>query len=398
LAAVFYTYGYFQRVAPSVMVADLMREFEANAAALGNLSAFYFYPYTLLQIPLGMLIDRLGARRAMLAAAGLCTAGSFLFALAPNLESAAAGRMLVGIGASFSWIGTLSLAMQWLPAHRFATVTGLTLLSGLIGAVLAQGPLAALLEIAPWRTAMVGASLFMLAITVASAVVVRDRRPDQPDRAAPPGLLASLGLVVRDPQTWKVAIFTGFMVTPMAAFAGLWGVPVVTQTYDLDRPTAGVTVSLLLVGWAIGGPLAGWISDRLRRRKEVMATGGALVIACWVALLGLELPLGALQALLFANGLFSGAIILNFAAIRDSAAPPVVVAAMGLVNTLGMGCSALSLPALGYLLDLQWQGEIIDGVRRYPTEAYRAAFWLFPATMIVSLGAALLLRSGRRVA
>ncbi|MBM3504057.1 MAG: MFS transporter [Alphaproteobacteria bacterium] len=396
LGALFYAYAYFQRVAPSVMTSELMREFDVTAAALGNLSAFYFYPYALLQIPLGMMIDRLGPRRAILAAAALCTIGSFLFALTPSVTGASLGRLLIGAGASISWVGTLALAMHWLPARRFATVTGLTLLFGLVGAVIGQAPLAALMTLAGWRDAMLGAAVVMLIVAGACLVLVRDHDAGMSVSGPRPGVLASLLLVLRDRQAWKVAIFTGFMVTPMAAFAGLWGVPFVVQAYGLDVTAAGASVSLILVGWAIGGPLAGWISDRLQRRRPVMATGCAMVITCWLLLLGVEAPLWVFQVLLLVNGLASGAIILNFAAIRDIVATPVVAAAMGLVNMIGMGFSALALPLLGLLLDWQWQGVVVDGVRQYSAEAYRNAFWCFPASMIVSFTAILMLRPGSR--
>ena len=131
VAAAFYGYGYFQRVAPSVMTAELMSEFNASAAGLGNLSAYYFYPYALIQIPIGIMIDRFGVRRVLLTSGALCATGSLLFALAPTLGWAATGRLLVGAGAGVAWVGTLALAVMWLPANRFAAVTGLSLLVGL---------------------------------------------------------------------------------------------------------------------------------------------------------------------------------------------------------------------------------------------------------------------------
>ncbi|MCW9045636.1 MAG: MFS transporter, partial [Alphaproteobacteria bacterium] len=133
LAASFYCYGFFHRVAPSVMVKELMADFAVSAAILGNLSAFYFYAYAGLQLPVGMLTDKFGARRVLAIAAVLCGVGSYLFATAETLPVAYLGRLLIGAGAGFSWVGALKVIAEWFPPHRFAMVSGMTLMLGMVG-------------------------------------------------------------------------------------------------------------------------------------------------------------------------------------------------------------------------------------------------------------------------
>ncbi|MEK9945732.1 MAG: MFS transporter [Alphaproteobacteria bacterium] len=394
LAAAFYGYAYFQRVAPSVMTSELMRAFDANAAGLGNLSAYYFYPYALLQIPIGMMIDRFGVRRVLLASGALCAVGSLLFALAPTLGLAATGRLLVGAGAGVAWVGTLALAVMWLPANRFAAVTGLSLLIGLVGAVLGQAPLAALVDAAGWRSAMLWSGLLMALIVVLMVPFVRDKPMHSEPRTAD-SVLRGLVSVLRSAQTWKVALFTGSLVTPMAAFAGLFGVPFVQEVYGVSKTTAGATISLVLVGWGLGGPVAGWLSDRIQRRKPVMATGAGLLAITWLVTLMLPVPLLGLQVLLFVQGIASGAVIINFAVTKESNSPTATGVAMGLINMAGMAASAASLPLVGWLLDLGWDGTLVEGARIYGETAYRQAFMIFPVLMVLGFLAALSLRETR---
>ncbi len=125
LAALAFGYAFFQRVAPSVMVEDLMRDFGANATVLGQLSALYFYPYALLQPPLGALLDRFGARLMLTIAVALAAAGTLAFALAPTLWLAYVGRFLIGAGSAVGFIGSMALAARWFPPRRFATMAGL---------------------------------------------------------------------------------------------------------------------------------------------------------------------------------------------------------------------------------------------------------------------------------
>ncbi|MDA0367139.1 MAG: MFS transporter [Proteobacteria bacterium] len=391
LAAAFYGYAYFQRVAPSVMTAELMRDFSTSAAGLGNLSAYYFYPYALAQIPIGMLIDRFGVRRVLLVSGVVCAVGSILFAVAPTLGLAATGRLLVGAASGVAWVGTLALAVMWLPANRFAAVTGLSLLVGLVGAVLAQAPLAALVDSVGWRPAMLWSGILMAAIAVLMFPIIRDKAMHNEPRIAG-SIFGGLALVFRNAQTWKVAIFTGSLVTPMAAFAGLFGVPYVQEIYGVSRTTAGATVSLILIGWGVGGPVAGWLSDRLQRRKPVMATGAGILVLAWLAILLVPVPLGIFQALLLLQGLASGAVIINFAITKESNVPTATGVAMGFTNMAGMTASAASLPLVGWLLDLGWDGTIIEGARVYGTVAYRNAFTIFPVLMMCGFVAALTLR------
>ncbi len=398
LAATFYGYGYFQRVAPSVLTTELMGTFDVTAASLGNLSAYYFYPYALVQIPVGIMIDRLGVRPVLLLSGALCALGSLLFALAPTFELAAAGRLLVGAGSGTTWVGTLALAVMWLPRDRFAAVTGLSLLVGLVGAVLGQAPLAGLVDLAGWRVAMTWPGVAMAVVAIAMVPVIRDRPIHDAPRATS-RLLSGLALVLRSFQTWKVAVFTGSLVVPMASFAGLFGVPFVVQLHDVSKTVAGATVSLMLIGWGLGGPIAGWVSDKLQRRKLLMALGPALLLLGWLVTLFVPMPLLAFQAMMAFLGLASGTVIINFAITKESIDPRATGVAMGFVNMAGMGFSALSLPFVGWLLDLGWQGATDNGVRVYGTDAYRDAFTVFPILTVCGLVAALALREtcGRQI-
>ena len=142
LAAISFGYAFFHRVAPSVMVSDLMTEFAIGGAMLGVLSALYFYPYVLLQIPLGALLETVGAR--LLLTLALCTAGagSVLFGLAEHLYLAYFGRILIGVGCGVGFLGSLALASRWFPPSRFGFLAGLTMFIGMGSGMLAQGPLA----------------------------------------------------------------------------------------------------------------------------------------------------------------------------------------------------------------------------------------------------------------
>lgn len=402
LAALFYCYGFFHRVAPSVMVDELMTDFAVNAAVLGNLSAFYFYAYASLQLPIGVMVDHWGARRMLVGAALLCGLGSLIFAKADSLTMAYVGRLLIGAGAGFTWVGTLKLASQWLPPKRFALVTGMTLMSGMIGAVAGQAPLAAAVAAFGWRGTLSAAAFVAFGIAVLIWLIVRDKPSSVQKEVGTQtaGLLHGLKLTMKNPQSWYAAVYGGTMTACILAFAGLWGVPYLMQVYGLERLAAAASTSLMLIGWGIGAPLAGWVSDHLgTRRLPMLISALSVLIILSIYIYVPDLPLEVTRTLLFLHGIFNGGMIVCFAAAREHNRPETAGASLGFVNTMVMASGAIFQPLIGWLLDVNWDGVINAGNRVYSPEAYKMAFLSLVACSVVAVVMAVLLREshGRNV-
>lgn len=380
LGATLFFYGFFQRIAPSVMIDSLMRDFAASGAVLGNLSAVYFYAYATLQIPVGLMLDRWGARRMLTGSALLCAAGSLAFGLADTLALAYLGRFMIGAGAAFAFVGSLTLASAWFPANRFAQFAGMTMMAGMVGGFAAQAPLAAAVELTGWRAVLIAAAVLGAALTAAIWTVVRDAPPDAPVR--PHGERQSLGQLLRGllevlakRQNWMIALCGAAMSAPMLSFAGLWGVAWLVQAHGLSRPEAAGTTSLLLIGWAVGSPIAGGISDRLDAPKRTLQAGMVLGLACFGGLLYVpSLPPPVLWLLFFLAGCGLGSMVVCYALIRQANRPQVSGASLGFSNAMTVGAGAVFQPLVGYLLDLRWQGEMLEGARVYSAEAYAFAF------------------------
>ena len=398
-AALLFTYAFFHRVAPSVMIDPLMRDLGIGAAVLGNLSAFYFYAYASLQIPVGMAVDRWGPRRVLTAAAAFCALGSLCFALADTLGWLYLGRLMIGAGSAFGFVGALTLAGRWFAPRRFALVSGLTMMAGMAGGILGQAPLAVVIDAVGWRAPLLGAAAAGWLLALGIWAIVRDRPPgaateDPGDRG--PGIAASLWQVLGRRQNWIIAVVGAATSAPLLAFAGLWGVAWLMQVQGMTRPEAAATTSALLIGWALGAPLAGHLSDRLARRKPALiaATGGGL--ACLCALLYLPgLPGAALPVLFFVTGLFLSAMVVCFAIVREINASAVTGTALAFFNMTVVGAGALFQPLIGALLDLNWDGALAEGAPLYSPDAYRAAFSVLVIFLIAGLGAAFLVRETR---
>lgn len=405
LGAALFCYGFFHRNAPSVMIDPLMRDFMVGGALLGNLSAFYFYAYASLQIPVGLMVDRWGPRRMLTIGAALCASGSVLFALAETLPVAYAGRLLIGTGAAFSFVGTLKLATNWFPPERFAQLTGMTMMAGMIGGVGGQAPLAALVEVAGWREALLGAAAVGGLLAVATWLIVRDRPRPLPrgkgdggrdDGGGAKALLRGLAVVFRQPQNWIMSLIAASMTAPLLAFAGLWGVAWLMQTHGMERPEAAGTASLLLVGWAFGSPASGWLSDRTGLRRPVLQGGALLGLVSLSCLLYVpDLPALVRAALFLASGAGLSAMAVGFAVLRRCNAPEVTGAAYGLLNGACVGSGAVFQPLIGALLDRAWDGTLVEGARVYSPEAYKGALSVMIGFLALGLLLTLLIKERR---
>lgn len=395
LGAVLYLYGFFQRVAPGVMGAELARTFDLNAAALGNLSAFYFYSYVAMQIPTGLLADTLGPRRLLGAGAVVAAAGTIVFALAPSAAIAGIGRLLVGGSVAVAFIGMLKLAGHWLPHKLYALASGIALLAGIGGAVFAGVPLQMAVAAFGWRQVMLAGGVFVLLVGVAIYLLVRDdpsergylsHAAENPEAdAVALSFRQSLGRVLGYRNTLLLALVPGGMVGSLMTFAGLWGLPFLTRHYGFSETGAAAVTTALLVAWAAGGPLFGWFSDRIGRRKPPYVAGMWVALVGWALVIYVpDLPHWLLVGILVVVGFFCGSMVLGFAFAKESVPLRFSGTVSGVVNMGVMSGPMILQPAVGWMLDRNWRGDLVDGLRVYDLSAYQAGFALMLSWLALS--------------
>ena len=397
LGALLYLMGFFHRVAPAVMTNELMRDFNINAAGLGNLSGFYFYSYVAMQIPTGIIADTWGPRRLLASGAVLAGIGAVLFAMAHGLVWAGFGRLLIGGSVAVAYVGLLKISSSWFPPRYYGMVAGIALLFGIIGAVGAGAPLRLLISIYGWRSVILVSSLITFVIGLAIWLFMRDfpHELGYADHMDPAGqaLLSTRRSVVggiidvcRYPNTFFLFFIPGSLVGCTLSFAGLWGVPFLTTLYGLKTSTAGVLTSAHLVSWAVGGPFLGWFSDRIGARKPLYIIGVSVSLAGWLTLIFMaNLPLYGLVALLLVTGFSSGCMIISFAFAKESVPLALAGTISGIINMgLMLGPTVLQ-PAIGWILDLKWQGGMVAGARVYSRAAYQAGFSLMAAWLALAL-------------
>ena len=393
LGTLFFGYAFVQRVSPSVMTDELMREFAVGGAALGSLSAFYFYTYASIQLPVGMLTDRFGPRKLMSFAAGLCALASIAFALSDSLLAASIGRALIGGTVAFAFVGTLAIAGYWFKPSQYALLAGLLQTVGMTGGIFGQAPLRQLVEAIGWRGTMHALAAIALAIGILVFLLVPKRSREQKQHGPQPGIFDGLRAVTANYQTWICSIIGFGMASTMLAFGGLWGVPWLASVHGYAKTEAAAITSMIFVGWAIFSPLAGWASDRIGRRNPILIGGSLLAFAALAVLIyATPKDTAPLMALIFVIGAGGSSMTVCFGSVRELNDIEYSSTSLGLMNMCIVGSGAVMQPLIGWLLDLNWDGRLVDGARVYGAAAYDSALASLLVTTAAALAAGLVLR------
>jgi sugar phosphate permease len=400
-----YMLVFFHRMAPAVISADLMKAFNTSGAELGSLAAMYFYIYTVMQIPAGVLADTLGARFTVAAGSMVAGAGSIMFGLAATFSGVSTGRALVGLGVSVVFVGLFKSNSVWFKERNYGVISGLTLLLGNIGAIASAGPLAGLLKTYSWRTVFIVLGGVTIGLALLTVLFVRNRPEDlgfpslreMEGKASHPASQqhwwGSLKGVVRTGSIWPVLWVDLGMVGSMLAFIGLWAIPFLRDIHGLGRSAAAGYTTTALAGFAVGSMLFGWLSDRIGRRKPIIVSGTLIyTLAC----LGLSYapwtPGPAGLALFCLLGIGAGGFIVTFANAKEVVAPALAGMAVGLVNTGLFFGAAVMQPLFGWAMDLGWDGRVVNGLRVYSAGDYHTGFLFMLAFAAIGVAGAIRVR------
>jgi MFS family permease len=399
LALASFVLSFVHRTAPAAIAGELTQAFSISAAVLGTLAATYFYVYTVLQIPVGVLADTLGPRRILTVGSAVAAAGSLLFALAPAWEIAAVGRTLVGIGVSVAFIAVLKVSSVWFPPERFATLTGVTMFAGNLGAVAAGAPLAWAVTLTSWRVVFVAIAVLSGLLALATWLRVRDSPQElgfAPVTGAVPAAarvpwLPALARVLANRSTWPAFIANAGVGGSYLAFAGLWSVPYLTDAHGMSRTLATTHTTTMLVVFALSSLAAGSLSDRMGRRRPLLVALGAVHVLCWIPLLWAFPGSRAGSIALFAAiGASATAFTLSWASAKEVNPPALSGMAMSIVNTGVFLGPTLTQPLVGWVIERGVAGGAGGG--RGGAADYRLGLGVLAAFSLVGLASALFVR------
>lgn len=383
-----YMVSQFYRNSVGVIGPDLAREFDLKATDLSFLSSIFFLSFAAAQIPLGVAIDRFGPKAAILTTAAIMLAGAALFALAPGFGGLVTGRLLIGIGCSSFYMGALAIYARQFPPERFGLMTGMQLGVGTIGTLLATAPLAAATAASGWRGAFSGVALVSAVMTLLVILFVFENPQARAARLARAETLgeafAGVWRATRVEGFWTVLLMQFVTYSPFAAVLGLWGAPWLQQTYGVEPAARGRLLFALALAQVVG--LFVWgASDRFFRsyKRPAMLSGLGAAASLLIAAFA-DLPASALLPFMIVYGFLNASSALVTAHGKTLFPGDLTARGLTLMNIGTIGGVSLQQTITGFVVEA-YGSQMVEGVRVYPPEAYRAVFGVMAVELLVAL-------------
>lgn len=392
VGAMFYCYEFVLRIVPGILQAEIAAAFgNLSATTFGQLSALYYFAYSPMQLPVGMLMDRFGTKKLLTIACLSCTIGSLMFSYPGSLYIAGAGRFLVGFGSAFAFVGVLSCAIDWLPYKYFSLVAGLMTTLGMLGLVYGEMKLTELSRHYSLENILLMLVVIGAIMTITIFIVIRDNNKNSKTHAIPlHDFLKNVIQILKNKDIWMIGFIASCLYTSLSVFGELWGKSYLEYAHNLSKTQAAATMSWLFIGWAIGAPISGYLSDKFNNRIIPLLIGTifSLLFISFI-LYSPNLSYKTLNGLILLYGIASSTEIVAFVMANElikKAMPGTIFAVINLIVTLG---GAVFQPLVGKLLDFFSDGTTVNAVHIYNMTDYKLSLSIVPISLLLTTAALL---------
>jgi predicted MFS family arabinose efflux permease len=384
LSVCFYFYQFIIRVATSNMRDQLTLEFNLTASDYGLFASYWIVSYALLQIPIGIALDKWGVRKVFTVSAFLCGVGTLITASTENYAWLCFARLLIGAGSAPAFIGTFKISSEWFKPSLLPILVGVISAIGVLGATLAGAPMVILQESIGWRTIFYTLSAIAFALSLIYSLVLREKKLSS---------TLSLGEIkkqllhlITEPQIWLLGTIGFLLYTPVSVLADLWGPSFMRAVYGYNAIDSAIASSFIFYGNAVGSFLAGWVFLKFTTNKHFFASfmtlaGIMMSVIIWVDISNFWI----LCCALFALGCMVGAENLVFPLGARYAAEGFQGLSASVINFLVMVGAIALQPGIGVIMDVLWDGTIDNALPVYSIDQYRWGLSALIGSLVLGL-------------
>ena len=400
VVAIFTLYEFFIRVTPNAILGTLQEDLHATPGSIASSMSVYLWVYAPMQLLVGVLFDRYGTKYIVSTAAMICGIGCIIFSQADGLVAAGIGRGFIGIGSAFAFVGAVYVATVWFRPNQLAMITGITVGAGMIGDSIGQLPISELVALSSWQQVVFVSGLVGLGIGFVMLVVI-PRRPAwfkeqfKDDPVEQPGLSKCLAQVLKNRQIWLIGAISAILYLPISILAALWGTTYLEKTMSIDAAAGSTLITALLVGFMIGCPIVGRVSDAIDNRKLPLiigAIGGFITMGLF--LLASHMSMSTMMVLMFIMGLCTSTQSIAFAVAIEISPRSLAATAVGVCNFITMMAAAGLQNAIGWILNALIANDAASGAGtsgskstydNVTPEDFMIAMLALPALFMVSI-------------
>ncbi|MDR1366654.1 MAG: MFS transporter [Puniceicoccales bacterium] len=391
-AAFFYFFELFVRVMPGTMLQKMQSHYDVSSAIFGIASGIYYYIYAPMQIFAGILLDRFGGRHVMIPASVIVSIGCACILIPWNsIGLFAIGRLLMGLGSAFGFIGVMYLATVWFHKERLSFVSGLTTALGFLGAILALKWIPYFAKTYTWQDCWFGASIFGILSLIVLYICVppipvweKERQKAHFEEFAPKHAFSGFFTVIRNRQTWFLGLVGGILYMPTTVLGDLWGKEYIETVYCLSSEEAGFVVSMIYLGWLIGAPFWGYFSDKTGYKRSILffSTLSAAILL-FILILWSNMPILFLKTCLFLIGFVSAPQVICFVLGVEENVENAKASAIATINMLVTLVGGVLQPIIGLILDYSCNNSTKSAFHYYCANDFKLALSIVPIVTLI---------------
>ncbi|MBA2727953.1 MAG: MFS transporter [Parachlamydiaceae bacterium] len=290
VASIFYAYQYILRVMPNIMLDDIMNQYQIDAAIFGQFSGFYYIGYSLLHLPIGIMLDRYGPKKVMSGCILLTVVGLMPLLFSDYWIYPIAGRFLIGVGSSAAILGVFKVVRMAFSEGRFARMLSFSVMIGLIGAIYGGAPVSYMSDVLGYQAVVKFLAFAGIGLAIITYLVIPDIK-SKPQTA----VFSDIKEVFGNYRVVLTCLFAGLMVGPLEGFADVWGTAFLKQSYGFDTALATSLPSMIYIGMCFGAPVLNFMAEKMGSYLGAIIAAGVGMTASFVCLLSWQLPYGTVS-------------------------------------------------------------------------------------------------------
>jgi MFS family permease len=352
---------------------------------VGFVISVMYIPYVILQVPCGVIADKLGVRTVISSSALLCAIGTFIFGIAENTLQLQAGRFLIGTASASAFLCCGKIAGEYFSSKMYSMLIAIAMFMGSIGGMFGTAPIAYLCSHIGWRNTTFVISTICLLMAILAVFVIRSgvrKREDTEEQKS--NLLTGLRIMASNPKIWLLGFYGAITYLPLSAIAELWGVPFMEMRYQVPTETAAISSIFIFIGFGLGGIVSAYIAELIHSyKKTIIVSTICLILTISTAIYSDSISFITCLTLMFLGGVFAGTNTLCFALAFNVVPKQYAGTSTGFMNALIMFSGFVFQPLLGKLLDFFRNGMVTSsGQALYNLGMYRSTFQILVASLI----------------
>jgi len=380
LASFFYAYQYILRVLPNIMMSDILQKFHIEAGAFGQYSGLYYLGYAGMHIPLGLLLDKYGPKRILPFCMLLTSLGVLPMIYADNWIYPTMGRMLIGIGSSAAILGVFKIIRMTFESKHFTRMLGFSVTIGLLGAIYGGQPVNYLVNTFGFEIVLKVIASTGILLAIATFLVI----PQQTIESSSQSVWQDMKAVLTNKMVLGICLLAGMMVGPLEGFADVWGKEYLKTSYGLQDNYAAGLPSMIFLGMCLGSSLMSLVAERTRAYYEIIITSAIVMGSMFIGLLLGVFPPQILSFILFIVGIFCAYQILSIYKASTYVPTQLIGLTTAVANMIIMTFGYIFHSLIGKIMDMKWDGQIIDGTAIYQADAFSIALSIIPAALLLA--------------